>query len=158
MSKIKDKGAGCLTDISTSFFVFSDSITDLALRHFNIVLLGAILLDKVEEIIVDVRELVFSAGDVGNVHVMGGRAEFFQLLAGEDVDGNKVDFGVTVLTGLRGAHFNNLAGATLYDDVPMAKFRVLHMRMYGASVQEKEGFGCGSHTHSCEAQSTAWGR
>lgn len=31
---------------------------------------------------------------------MGGRAKILQLLAGEDIDGSKMDFGVTVLAGL----------------------------------------------------------
>ena len=45
-------------------------------------------------------ELVFLATDVGHVHVVGGRAQFFQLLAGEDVDGDEMDLGVAVLASL----------------------------------------------------------
>ena len=62
------------------------------------------------------HELVFLAADVGNVHVMSGRAKIFQLLAGEDVNGNEMDFGVAVFAGLRGRHFDDLAGAVLNDD------------------------------------------
>lgn len=47
---------------------------------------------------------------------MGGRAEIFVLLAGEDVKGDKVDLGVTVLAGLGGRHVNDLAGAALDHD------------------------------------------
>lgn len=45
-------------------------------------------------------ELVFLAGDVGDIHVVGGRAEIFELLAGKDINGNKMNLGVTVLAGL----------------------------------------------------------
>ena len=58
-------------------------------------------------------QLVFLAGDVGNIHVMGGGAEFFELLAGEDIDGDKMDLGVTVLASLGGGHVDNLARAVL---------------------------------------------
>lgn len=44
---------------------------------------------------------------------MGGWAKFFELLASEDVDGNKMDLGVTVLAGLGGGHVDNLAWAVL---------------------------------------------
>ena len=63
----------------------------------------------------DTHELIFLTGDIGDVHVMSGGAEIFKLLAGEDVDGDKMDLGVTVLAGLGGAHFNDLAG-TAFDD------------------------------------------
>lgn len=62
-------------------------------------------------------ELVFATGDVGDVHVVGGGGEIFQLLVGEDVDGDDVDLGVTVLASLGGRHFNDLAGTTLDDNV-----------------------------------------
>ena len=62
------------------------------------------------------HELVFLAADVGNVHVMSGRAKIFQLLAGEDVNGNEMDLGVAVFAGLRGRHFDDLAGAVLDAD------------------------------------------
>lgn len=72
-----------------------------------------------EEVVFDVRELVFSASDVGDVHVVGGWAELFKLLSSENIDGDQVDLRVTVLSGLRGAHFDNLAGTVLDDDVPI---------------------------------------
>jgi len=73
----------------------------------------------VEEVIVNVRELVLSTADVRDVHVVGGRAEFFQLLRGKNINGDQVDLGVTVLAGFRGAHLDDLARATLNDDVPL---------------------------------------
>ena len=36
------------------------------------------------------HQLVFLAGDVGDIHVVGGWAEFFKLLAGEDIDGLEI--------------------------------------------------------------------
>lgn len=72
-------------------------------------------------------ELVFLAGDVGHVHVVGGGAEFFELLAGEDVDGNQMDLGVTVLAGLGGGHVDDLAGAVLdHDEAVLPQGRALH--------------------------------
>ena len=61
-------------------------------------------------------KLIFLASDVGNIHVVGGRAEIFELLAGEDIDSDKMDLGVTVLASLGGAHFDDLARAALDDD------------------------------------------
>ena len=48
---------------------------------------------------------------------MGGRREIFQLLASEDIQGDDVNLGVTVLAGLGGGHFDDLAGAALDDNV-----------------------------------------
>ncbi len=43
---------------------------------------------------------------------MGGRAEIFQLLRSEDVDGDEMDLGMPVLASLGSAHFDNFAGTT----------------------------------------------
>ena len=61
-------------------------------------------------------ELVLATCDVGDVHVVGGRAQFFELLASEEVNGNQMDLGVTVLSRLGGAHVDDLAGAVLDAD------------------------------------------
>ena len=37
----------------------------------------------------------------GHIHVVRGRTKLFKLLVGEDIDSNKMDFGVTVLASLR---------------------------------------------------------
>jgi hypothetical protein len=72
-------------------------------------------------------KLVLLAGDVGNVHVVGGRGQLLELLAGEDVDGDQVDLGVTVLAGLGGGHVDNLARAVLDDNVTvLAESGTLH--------------------------------
>jgi hypothetical protein len=72
-------------------------------------------------------ELEFLAGDDGDVHVVGGRRQIFQLLVGEDVEGDQVNLGVTVLASLGGGHFDDLARATLDHDVAvLAQGRALH--------------------------------
>lgn len=113
-----------LTDIDTGILVLSDLVTKLSLGDLDVVLLGSIGLDEVEELVINVRELVLSAGDVGDVHVVGGRTELLQLLAGEDIDGDQVDLGVSVLAGLGGAHLDNLAGTTLNADMSRKKISV----------------------------------
>lgn len=58
---------------------------------------------------------------------MSGWAEFFELLAGEDIDGDKMDLCVTVLTSLGGRHVDDLAGAVLNDDESvLSQGRALH--------------------------------
>ena len=58
---------------------------------------------------------------------MGGGRQIFQLLAGEDVDGDDVDLGVAVLARLGGGHLDDLARAVLDDDVPvLPQGRALH--------------------------------
>lgn len=58
---------------------------------------------------------------------MGGGAEFFQLLGSEDVDGDQMDLGVTVLSGLGGGHLDDLARAVLdADETVLPQGRALH--------------------------------
>jgi hypothetical protein len=73
------------------------------------------------------HKLHLAAGDVRDVHVVGGRAEILKLLAGEDIDGDEMDLGVAVLASLGGRHVDNLAGAILDHDVAvLAQGRALH--------------------------------
>ena len=96
----------------------SDFLSDLSLiRNLNVVLGNTIAVHQVEEIVVDVDQLVFSTGDVGDIHVVGGGGDIFQFLPGEDIDGDQVDLGVTVLASLGGGHVNDLARTALDDDV-----------------------------------------
>jgi len=113
-----------------------DLLADIALRNTDIILGGAVISHQVEETFIDVDKLIFITEDVRDIHVVGGRRDIFHFFAGEDVDGYKVDFGVTVLTGLRGGHLNDLAGTALDDDVPvLAKGRALHReRCRGPSI------------------------
>lgn len=72
-------------------------------------------------------EEVLLAADVGDVHVVGGGAKLFELLGGEDVDGDQVNLGVTVLAGLGGGHLDDLARAVLDDDeAVLPQSRALH--------------------------------
>lgn len=48
---------------------------------------------------------------------MGRRRDIFQLLLGEDISGDQVDLGVSVLSRLGGRHVNDLAGSASDDDV-----------------------------------------
>ena len=62
-------------------------------------------------------KLVLAAGDVRDVHVVGGRGQVFQLLAGEDVNGDDVDLGVAVLARLGLGDAGDLARVAVEDDV-----------------------------------------
>ena len=72
---------------------------------------------------------------------MGGWGQILQLLAGEDVDGDQVDLGVTVLPSLGGGHVDDLARAVLDDDeAVLPQSRTLHGEGgRGASVGALEG-------------------
>lgn len=72
---------------------------------------------------------------------MGGRAEIFELLLSEDVDGDKMDLGVTVFSSLGGGHFDDLAGAVLdHDEAVLPKSRALHrISGRGTGIDALEG-------------------
>lgn len=58
---------------------------------------------------------------------MGGWAEFFELLAGEDIDGDEMDLGVAMLASLGGRHIDDLARAVLdHDEAILSQGRALH--------------------------------
>ena len=86
-------------------------------------------------------QLVLAASDVGNIHVVGRRRKIFVLLVREDVEGDKVDLGVTVLASLGGRHVDNLARATLdHDETVLAQGRALHgVRQRRTGVDRVEG-------------------
>jgi len=113
-----------------------DLVTNFALGDFDVVLGGAILRHEGQETVVgDIKQLVFATVDVGNLHVVGGWGQIFHLLAGEDVNGNQVDFGVTVLPSLGGRHFDDLAWAALDDDEAVLS--------QGGTLHRKGGRGAG---------------
>lgn len=58
-------------------------------------------------------QLVLLSSDVGDIHVMGGRAQFLEFLASEDVDSDKMNLCMPVLSSLRGGHIDDLAWAVL---------------------------------------------
>jgi len=58
---------------------------------------------------------------------VGRWAKFFELLAGEDINGDKMNLGVTVLTSLRGRHIDDLTWAVLdADEAILPQGRALH--------------------------------
>ena len=78
--------------------------------------------------------MVFLANNVGNVHVVSRRAEIFQFLAREDINGDKMDFGVTMFASLGSTHFHDLARATLdHNEAVLAERGTLH-RIGGRSA------------------------
>lgn len=133
-----------------------DALADLVVRDLDVVLGVTVILHQGKEVIVgDVKlrgtkqvslcvqegeggsgvgrwgrathKLVLLAADVGDIHVVGGGRQILELLASEDIDGDDVDLGVTVLAGLGGRHVDNLAGAALNDDVTvLTQSRALH--------------------------------
>lgn len=75
---------------------------------------------------------------------MGGGGQIFKLLAGEDVESDQVNLGVTVLSGLGGGHIDNLARAALDDNVTvLPQCRALH------GVGER-GTGIGAFESLCK--------
>ena len=147
----------------TGIFLFCteellDFVTDFTIWNLDIVFGGAIIRHEGEEVVVgnvelelfsvirrheylgSTHKLIFLAGNVGDIHVMGRGAKIFELLAGKDIDGDKVDLSMTVLAGLGGAHFDNLAGAALDDHMSvLAKSGTLHReRGRGAGIGRLE--------------------
>ena len=72
---------------------------------------------------------------------MGGRAKFFELLASEDIDSNKMDLGVAVLASFGGRHVDDLAGAVLdHNETVLPQSRALHREGgRGAGIGGLEG-------------------
>lgn len=72
---------------------------------------------------------------------MGGGAEILELLASEDIDGNQVNLGVTVLASLGGGHVDDLARAVLdADEAVLSEGRALHgERQRRTGVSRVEG-------------------
>lgn len=94
-----------------------DLVTNIAIGDLDIILGVTVIAHQREVAIVrDVQKLVLAASNVGDVHVVGGRAQLLKLLGGEDVNGDQVDLGVTVLASLGGRHVDDLAGTALDDD------------------------------------------
>jgi len=106
----------------------ADLLSNFSVWQLNIILKITTLRHQGEEIIIgDIEQLVFDTGNVRDIHVVGGWAEFFELLLGEDIDSDEMDLGVTVLTGLGGRHVDNLARAVLdTDETVLSQGRTLH--------------------------------
>jgi len=83
----------------------------------------------------------FLSANVGNHHVVGRWGEIFQLLAGENIDSNHVDLGVTVLSSLGGGHFHDLTWSVLDDnEAVLSESRTLHrIGLGGTCIGRVEG-------------------
>jgi hypothetical protein len=124
-----------------------DLVADLTLRNLDIVLgLAALSHQRHEAILSNIElsnissarflasrsagcthELVFLAADIRNLHIVGRRRQIFQLLAGEQVQSDQMDLGVTVLAGLGSGHVDDLAWALLdHDEAVLAQSGTLH--------------------------------
>jgi len=104
-----------------------DLFPDLTIRiELHIIFLGCA--EKVEEVIVgNTQKLVFSAGHVRHVHVVGGRTNIFEFFSGKDIDGDEMDFSMSMFTRLGGGHVNDFAGPALDHDVTvLPESRALH--------------------------------
>ena len=72
---------------------------------------------------------------------MGRWAQFFQLLAGENIQSNKMNLCMTMLPRLRGGHVDDLARAAFDHNEPvLAQGRALHwVSGRGAGIGTIEG-------------------
>jgi hypothetical protein len=71
---------------------FLNLITYFTFRDLDIVLSTAGRINEVHEVIVDVEKGVFSLDNVGDIHVVCGRREIFELLSGEDLQADAQSF------------------------------------------------------------------
>lgn len=72
--------------------------------------------------------------DVWNVNVVGGGADIFVFLIGEDIETDQMHFGVTVLARLGSTHFHNFAWATLDHNIAvLAESRALEWVGFGST-------------------------
>jgi len=103
-------------------------VADFTLGHANVILgFAALRVQKIKEIFVNIKQRKLLAFDEGDVHVVRRRAKLLELLAVENVGGNKMDLGVTVLASLGGRHVDDLTRAVLDDDVTaLSQSRALH--------------------------------
>jgi len=109
---------------------FGNFLANLSIRKLNIILGFTIVSHQGKEAIIgDIKELVFLAGDVGDIHVVGGRAKFLKFLASENINSNEMDLGMSVLASLRSRHVDDLARAALDDDeAVLSQSRALHRK------------------------------
>lgn len=105
-----------------------DLLTNLAIGHLHIILGVAVVVHEGEKAVIrNVQQLVLTTGDIGDIHVVSGGREIFVLLASENVEGDQMDLGMTVLASLGSRHVDNLAGAVLdNNEAVLAQSRALH--------------------------------
>jgi len=104
-----------------------DLFSDISLRNLQVVTGVASIVHQRQEAVLNIKQLEVPTLDVWHLHVVCGWTDIFEFLAGENVKGNHVDFGVTVLAGLGGGHLDNLAGTALdHDESVLPECRALH--------------------------------
>jgi len=117
------------SDQDVSFIVngVTDLITNIIVRALKVLPGVTAVVHHGEEVVLHADELVVLALHVGHFHVVGGWADIFKFLSGEDVEGDHVDLGVAVLTSLGGGHLNNLAWPVLdHNESSLTQGRALH--------------------------------
>ena len=60
-------------------------LSNFIVWEFDVVLGGAVFVHKGHEAFVNVEEGEFVLADIGDIHVVGGWGEIFELLVGEDL-------------------------------------------------------------------------
>lgn len=124
-------------------------VTGLTFWDLDVLSSVAIAIHQVEETIFNIDNIIFPSADIGDVHVVSGWGQIFVLLAGEDVKGDQMDLGVTVLASLGCGHVDNLAWSVLDDnETVLSESRTLHgVGGGGASIGglEREILSIGRH-------------
>ena len=133
-----------LTSRISLLLVLFDLDGQITLWHLDVVLGGTVGSQKMKESAVLVQlysqsalqspltgghgssyEVEFVSGDVRNVHVVGGWAQLLKLLAGEDINRDKMDLCVTVLASLGGAHLDNLTWSSFDDNMSVTYLQLV---------------------------------
>jgi len=98
--------------------ILCDLLAEVTIGDLNIIFGATVISHQGEEIIIgNVKKLEFLAVNNGDLHVVSGGRQLFELLAGEDVEGSQVNLGVSVLSSFGGGHINDLARPALNDNV-----------------------------------------
>jgi len=112
--------------------VCADFIADFSLGEFDVVFGGTFAGHQTEKSLVNVNQLVFSASNVGDIHVVSGGTEIFVFPLSKDINSNQMDFSVTVFAGFGGTHVDNLARTTFNKNIPvLTKRRTLLRKTQG---------------------------
>jgi len=99
----------------------------VTVRDFDIVFGITVVVQEVQKTIINVSQAVFLPLNVRDVHVVCRWADIFQFFTRENVDGDEMDLGMSVLSSLGSRHIDDFAGAAFYDDMAVfAESRTLH--------------------------------
>jgi len=90
-----------------------DFITDSILGALEVIPGVTVVVHEGEEVVIEADQLEVLALHIGDFHVVCGGTDILKLLSSEDVKGDKVNLGVSVLASLRGRHLDDLARPVL---------------------------------------------